>query len=56
MHEIGADEAREGEQSGDGRLCRLRDAQQEIGDERHGDLDAACDIGAVLLSYENGFF
>src|SRR5215208_5521738 len=39
VHQIGADEAGEGERARDRLLCRLGDAQQQEGDQGDGDLD-----------------
>ena len=40
MHQIGADEAGEGERAFDGVLSGLGETQQHEGDQRHGDLEA----------------
>src|SRR3974390_1308726 len=40
MHEVGADGAGEGERGLDDNLSLLRQAQEQEGDERHGELDA----------------
>ena len=39
VHQVGADQAGEGEQAGDGLLRRLGQAQQQKGNQRDGDLD-----------------
>ncbi len=40
MHQVGADEAGEGERARDDLLSSVRETQQQECDERHGDLDA----------------
>src|ERR1700720_2433885 len=52
LHQVGAHEAGEGERAGDGFLCRLRQAQQEEGNERDGDLGAH---GVVRGAQEAGY-
>ena len=47
MHEIGADEAGEGERAAGEVLCGLSQAQQQEGDEGDGDLDAHGILGGA---------
>src|ERR1700722_17679230 len=51
LHQVDAHEASEGERAGDGFLRGLRQAQQEEGDERDGDLGA---YGVVRGAQEAG--
>ena len=47
MHEIGADQSGESERAFDRFLVGLGEAQQQVCDERHGDLDAYGVLGGA---------